>query len=247
MAHSSSSPGSSVISAIPSITTKEYGGLSSSTHKQTRRSRWRFLPFTESAPVVNTRCRHRQGQTTQERRGGAVGPGGRQLPGSGPFGEEPVVFGFVYDVHGHTSPQDGRRRAAIELGHHGDVSVIQTEDAAFSQNRSTTLASAARHRPSGDVEGALLRRSAASSGRLCRYVFVAAVGFDGFRFPPDVIIKRSTHPTWSICWSRSYAATVHCIVMQRLDRRVRCPLLPLSVCAPSRGCVPTADMGASLI
>jgi hypothetical protein len=45
---------------------KEYGGVSSSTHRQTRGSRRRALPFTESAPVA------------------PVSPGGGQLPGSVP-------------------------------------------------------------------------------------------------------------------------------------------------------------------
>jgi hypothetical protein len=34
--------------------------------------------------------------------GATVGAGGGQLPGSRAFGEEPVVFGFVHDMHGRT-------------------------------------------------------------------------------------------------------------------------------------------------
>lgn len=69
-----------MISAVPSITTKEYGGVASSTQKQT-------------------------------------------------FGEKLAVLSFVHDVHAAHRVKTVVAGAAVELGHGGDVGVIQTPPA----------------------------------------------------------------------------------------------------------------------
>src|SRR5215212_2045420 len=74
----------------PWISTKVYGGASSSTHNATRGSRRSALPFTEPTPTVNTTSPVASSSTNQMGTtvGPAVGPGGGQLSRARPLGHE---------------------------------------------------------------------------------------------------------------------------------------------------------------